>query len=969
MGLNDLPSRGQKQSPRFRPGSFAFLFILISLISNLPTSAQQTAAPRSRITASINGKKRVVLAGHIHPRARTAEDDGVVSPDLVIPSVTLVLKPSEEQQTDLERFLTAQQDPASKEYHHWLTPEEYGLRFGIAESDLAKIRSWVESQGFVVSSVARGRNAIVFSGSASQVSAAFGTEIHNFKANGLVHFANATTPSLPAALGEVVTAVHGLNNFRFKHPHRILARPPVGDAATSSSSERVTLQPNYTSSSGTHYLAPDDFATIYNVKTLHAAGIDGSGQKIAIVGQTEINLSDIQQFRTYFSLPAKDPQLVLIPSSTSPGIVKGDIDEANLDIEWSGAVARNATIVYVYARDVTDAVQYAIDENLAPVLSMSYGLCEPLTPQSDAITLQTWARQANAQGITWFAASGDAGATDCAGGTTTSNSGLSVDIPASIPEVTGVGGTTFNEGTGSYWNKTGDANRASALSYIPEMVWNDSVLNSPSSGGGGSSSFFSKPSWQTGAGVPTDSARNVPDVAMAGSAQHDGYLFWSEGALGVVGGTSAGAPTFAGIAVLLNHYLISQGAQQNAGLGNINANLYRIAQTTPAAFHDVSTGSNIINVTCGARARNCTPGSYGYTAAPGYDQASGLGSVDAYALVTSWNSKGTAVTKANSTMTLSSTATDISYGQTALVTVTVTGSNGSTPTGSVTFSTTGFALGTAIISGSNGAARATFSIDGLQLAAGANLVVAQYGGDAGFNASTASLNVNLVPQVTLPPTISSLANGASFKTGFVPGGILTIFGSRLAPVAVIASNVPLTNQLAGATATINGITAPLYYVSPTQLNVQIPYETPANSTATLTVTYNQQSATTTFEVMASSAAIFTDGNGVVVPSSAAVRGQVMTIYLTGAGMVSPQIGTGAAPASGTDVANLPRPTQAVVVRVGGVPATIQFAGIPTGLVGVVQINFVVPATAPVGTQAIAVSIGGVFGPDATVRVQ
>ena len=231
---------------------------------------------------------------------------------------------------------------------------------------------------------------------------------------------------------------------------------------------------------------------------MYAAGINGTGQKIAIAGQIEVNLSDIEQFRSKFNLPANDPQTLLVPGSRNPGSnpSSGDLAESDLDLEWSGAVARNATIIFVYSSDVMTSVQYAIDQNLAPVVSVSYGNCELETPASESAAFVQWAQQANAQGITWFAASGDDGAADC---DDSQNPGLAVDLPGSVPEVTSVGGTEFVEGTGTYWSLTNNANGASALSYIPETTWNDSVEDGePSASGGGASILFSKPSWQTG---------------------------------------------------------------------------------------------------------------------------------------------------------------------------------------------------------------------------------------------------------------------------------------------------------------------------------------------------------------------------------------------------------------------------------------------------------------------------------------
>jgi subtilase family serine protease len=533
-----------------------------------------------------------------------------------LPYVSLVLKPSASQEAELTQLLAEQQDPSSPNYHRWLTPEEFADRFGASQDDIDKIVSWLRDQSLTVISVGRARNSVAFRGDAAQVESAFGIKIHHYQLKGARHFANASEPTIPAGFAAVVGSIRGLHDFRFKSPRRIVT--------------------HYTSSRGSHYLAPDDVAMIYNIRSLYGAGVDGSGQKLAIVGQTQIKPADIQAFRASFNLPANDPQVMLVPDTKDPGIVSDDLDEAHLDLELAGAVARNANLIYVYSTDVTDAAQYAIDQNLAPVLSMSYGSCEAQTPRSDAMTFQSWAKQANAQGITWFAASGDAGGTDCDGGGSRVRGGLSVDLPASVPEVTGIGGTTLSEGSGNYWNRISDSNGASVLSYIQESAWHDSTPNNPASSGGGSSVFFSKPEWQTGAGVPDDGSRSVPDVSFAASANHDGLLIYTGGSLSIVGGTSVGAPSFAGIAALLNHYLVSSGLQSSAGLGNINPRLYSLAQATPDAFHDITAGNNIITVTCTSRSRNCVEGSFGFSAGAGYDQVTGLGSVDAYKLVTGW---------------------------------------------------------------------------------------------------------------------------------------------------------------------------------------------------------------------------------------------------------------------------------------------------------------------------------------------
>jgi uncharacterized protein (TIGR03437 family) len=925
--------------------SFAAVAFLLTFVFLAPA---QPAQP-SRIAGTIDNSRRVVLPGHLNPRAQAGTDQGPVDSSLPLPYVTLVLKPSAGQQADLDQLLAQQQDPSSSNYHRWLTPEEYADRFGVSQDDIAKIVAWLQQQQFTVKAIARGRNAVSFGGTAGQIETAFATTIHRYQVDGELHFANATEPSVPAALQGVVSAIHGLNDFRLR------AR------------QRSALSPRNTTPGGNHQLAPDDIATIYDIKPLYSAGIDGSGQKLVVAGQTQINLSDIEQFRSYFNLAANDPQVMLVPNTKDPGISSGDLVEADLDLELSGAVARNAHIIFVYSYDVMDAAQYAIDQNLAPVLSISYGNCELQTDPSDASTMQSWAQQGNAQGITWFAASADDGGADCYGGDSrATNDSLSVDLPAAIPEVTGVGGTEFNEGGGNYWSGTNNSNHASALSYIPEIAWNDTAIDdTPSASGGGASIYFTKPSWQTGTGVPNDGARDVPDVAISASADHDGYMVYSGGAFSIVAGTSAGPPNFAGIATLLNQYLVANGVQKSAGLGNMNPRFYTLAQTT-GVFHDITTGNNLVNP-CTGQHQSCSSGSIGYSAGVGYDQVTGLGTPDVYNLVMAWHESG-AVSKSAASLALLSSATSLTFGATATLTVAATGANGGMPTGTVTFSLAGVSLGTATLSGSGGSATASFTMYGILLTSGANAITAQYSGDSQYDSASATVTITVAAVVSGVPSITGLANGASFTPTYAPGGILTVFGKQLAPATGSAPQVPLPNRMAGVSATINGIAAPLYYVSPSQLNIQIPYGIPPNTRVTLTVSSNGQSAFDSFPIAATAPGIFVSSGGAPVPFATAARGEVVTLFITGAGAVSPSVSTGAAPASGTAIADLPEPVGAVTVTVGGVTAPIQFAGIPLALVGVVQINYQVPSQAPLGAQSVVVSVGGISSAAATFNV-
>lgn len=912
--------------------------------------ASATVAQPRLLNGPIQDRQRVRMTGYIHPRATAATDLGPLDSSVALSGITLVLQPTAAQQADLERLLAAQQDAASADYHHWLSPEEYADRFGASADDIAQITAWLEQHNLHVASVGRARTSVGFSGAAGDVGQAFEISFHRYQGESRTHYANLGEPSLPVALKAAVGAIQGLHDFTMK-PRAVL---------------HSALDPNYTSTTtGSHYLSPDDYGAIYNIKALWNAGYDGTGQKIAIAGQTRVALTDLQQFRAKFQLPAADPQLLLVPNTRDPGTVKGDLGEADLDLEWAGATAPKASLIYVYSYNVMDAVQYAIDQNLAPVISVSYGLCEPLSLRSDMLTMQTWARQANAEGMTWVNATGDSGGADCLSGTSSSGAALAVDSPADIPEVTGIGGTTLREGSGQYWNASNNASGGSALSYIPETVWNDSTPGNPGAGGGGASTVFAQPAWQTGLGVPNNGARNVPDIALAASPGHDGYLVYSNG-LSVFGGTSAGTPSFAGILALLNQYVVSTGAQAAPGVGNINPRLYALAQSATGAFHDVTVGDNMVSVICTARSRNCVAGSYGYAAGQGYDQASGLGSVDAFNLVTSWRAGATA--RAAASVALVATATSVASSGSVTITATVTGASGATPTGSITFTSAGKQLGVATLSGTGSSATASITVSASELQVGANGIAAQYSGDSSLNAATGTISVTVAAASTAAPTISSLANGASFRQAFAPGMVLTIFGANLADTTWVAPNVPLPAQVSGVSVTIGTVNAPLYYVSPAQLNVQIPYETAVNQPVVLTVNNNGRTASSTLTVAAAAPAVFTDASGAVVPTATVARGGVLVLYLTGAGAVSPAIATGAAPAAGTLAAQLPAPLQKPTVTIGGVQAVVDFAGIPTALVGVTQINLRVPTTAPLGSQALLVTIGGVPSAPATLTV-
>ncbi len=594
-----------------------------------PVSIAHGAEAASRISGEINDQRTFHLTGNIKPMLALAQDQGEVAGSRALPRLAIHFTMSAQQREDLDQLIRQQQIPGAAQYHRFLTPEEYGERFGLNPSDLAKVRNWLQNSGFTNIEVGRSRNFVSFSGSAANVQNTFQTKLHRYAVNGEDHYANTGDPVLPKALSGLVENIRGLNNFRMR---------PQGIRK---------VRPNFTSSiSGNHYLAPGDLATIYNINPLYQSGLDGSGVKIAVVGQSDIQLSDVRAFRAAAGLSPNDPTIVL--TGTDPGLQfsSGDETESDLDVEWAGAIARNASVVFVTSPDVATSITYAIDNNVAPVLSVSYGLCESELGSAESATQASQYLQANAQGITVVAAAGDSGPSDC-DTSYPARLGPAVDVPASLPYVTGIGGTALNDSSGSYWGSTNDNFGASALSYIPEVVWNDSSLaNGLSASGGGASIFNAKPAWQMGTGVPSDGSRDVPDLAFVASPSHDGLLICSNGdcvngfrdtdtTLDVIGGTSSGAPTFAGIVALM---VQAMGPQ-----GNINPTLYSLASTSTDAFHDVTSGNN--KVACRSGSPNCTSGTLGFSAGVGYDQATGLGSVDAYHLVQEW--RGATATSTN----------------------------------------------------------------------------------------------------------------------------------------------------------------------------------------------------------------------------------------------------------------------------------------------------------------------------------
>jgi pseudomonalisin len=641
------------------------LFPLVSAYAQLsPELNPLSAQARNRINSFIDDDQRVTLLGNRHPMAAQQFDIGQVSSNFSMQQMLLTLLPDPSQQAALTQLIDAQYNPESPYYHQWLTPQQYAERFGVSEGDLAQIVDWLNGHGFEINEITAGRRTIIFSGTAAQVQEAFHTPIHSYLVNGQVHHANTQDPEIPAALAQVVGGVVSLHDFHSLPTHDFVRKAP----------------PQFTSG-GAHYLAPADLATIYDLNPAYQNSITGSGQSVAIVGRTNIHLSDITQFRSTFGLPANNPQVIV--NGTDPGDLGSDEEtEADLDVEWSGAVAKGAAIKFVVSKSTSTSdgvdlsAQYIVNNSVAAVMSTSFGLCEQWLGASGNSFVNSLWEQAATEGITVLVSSGDSGAAGCdSSSSTKAVYGLAVNGLCSPIYSTCVGGTEFNEGPNPslYWSSSNAVGtQGSAVSYIPEVVWNESGAGTGLwASGGGASTIYAKPSWQTGTGVPNDGKRDVPDVSLS-AAGHDGYLIIQDGSMYVVGGTSAASPSFAGIMALV--------VQNAAGKqGNANPVLYPLAtkQNSGGAsvFHDITSGNNSV------------PGLTGYTATVGYDRATGLGSVDGSVLVNHW-SDGTIVPVFHASM---ASSISVTAGSNSSISVVVTVSGGFNA--AVSFSITGLPNG------------------------------------------------------------------------------------------------------------------------------------------------------------------------------------------------------------------------------------------------------------------------------------
>ncbi len=808
------------------------------------------------INQPINDSVRVPLRGSVHPLAVSRFDRGAVEESLPTGRLLLLLRRSLAQEEELRDFIEAAHTPGSPQFRKWLTPEEFGRLYGPADSDMAAVRAWLESHGLAVENVHAGRLALEFSGTAAQIRSAFHTEIHRYAVNGETHLANATEAAVPAALVPVIAGVSALSDFHAKPQVRLL-----GNATFNAKTHEATPLWTYPSGSAVSYaLAPGDFATQYDINSVYKGGINGTGQSIAIISESNVDLSLVQAYQALFGIPANLPQVVV--DGTDPG-QNDAATEAYLDIEIAGSVAPGAKIMLYTSGGtaMTDglalAALRAVEDDQAGIISTSYAACELYLGQSGNAFWNALWQQAAAQGQTAFVSAGDAGSAGCDDFNvqTTAFAGLQVNGIASTPYDVAVGGTDFYysqyAGTASaitaqlngYWSAATTSQAVSLKQIVPEQSWNNffgfNLLGGgkPSSlpsqtilaGGGGVSSVayfptgtvgqgYPKPAWQSGKGVPADKVRDLPDLSLFAANGNNSSFYPvcaqpgdcssanlnSSGAVLItgVGGTSASSPAMAGIQALVN---------QSAGVwaGQANFIYYPLAARQPGVFRDITSGGN--QVLCNAGTFNCVQGQTssnsggfliesGYPSGAGYDLASGLGSVDVANLIKYWKS----VTRTATTTTLSVNPASFIHGKITTVASSVSASGGGgTPTGSVSLTgNDGITHYTGLSAYSLNGGAVYGQLDNLP--GGTYQLTAAYGGDGIFAASKSSpVTVTVTPENNTLSVSGWAWNPYDMYMYPLSSGITVPYGAEIfLDAQPMSTNATLANQPTPATGTV-----------------------------------------------------------------------------------------------------------------------------------------------------------------------
>jgi subtilase family serine protease len=534
------------------------------------------------ITQPVDEGQRVVLRGNTRPEVTAANDQGPVDDSLPLNGIELQLKRSPAQEQAAETLADDLQRAGSPQFHKWLTAEQYADQFGVAPQDITTISDWLTGHGFTVDDPSPSRMIITFSGTAGQVREAFGTEIHALVVKGVQHIANASDPSIPAALAPAIEGVVSLHDFRPR---------PMNVPKAQYTFPGVNF-PFYA-------VVPADLSTIYDFNPLFAAGITGKEQTIALIEDSDVyNPADWNTFRNTLGLDAyKGASLTTVHPGrgcADPG-ANGDDDEAILDAEWASAAAPSADLQLVSCASTTTvfgvliALQNLVNQRDVPsIMSESYAECEVQNGAAANAAFKAAYLQAVLEGVSVFVGAGDNGAALCDYGSAgPAQSGVSVNGFGSTAYNVAVGGTDFGDsylGTNAnYWSSTNRPTYGSALSYVPEIPWNDTCASTlissfegyptpygpggfcasafgasflyTEAGSGGPSNCatgesdlgiitfqtvitgptptdgtcrgWKKPNWQNVLGNPSDGVRDLPDVSLfAGSGVWDhGYVY------------------------------------------------------------------------------------------------------------------------------------------------------------------------------------------------------------------------------------------------------------------------------------------------------------------------------------------------------------------------------------------------------------------------------------------------------------
>jgi subtilase family serine protease len=769
---------------------------LLTLCTIVSIVTLAVAGTNDLVRTAVNPADRVALSGHYPAWAGIQNDAGAVPADLRLENLVIILARSPQQEQAFKKFSEEQQNPASPNYHHWLTPAEVGKRFGASLHDIHAVTEWLQSQNLRVDAVSPSRDRITFSGTALAVGNTFAAEMHYFTVNNEKRISITAEPQIPAALKDAVKAISGLYTIKMEPQHKMMKVDPTGH----NKAQGAESTPEATYSCGTtlcYVVFPADFATIYST---NVTGIDGTGETIAIIGRSRVYDADIQNFEAASGLTVKTtPETVIIPTTgtdpgapTTSGNAPGDQQEATLDVTRSGSVAPGATIDLVISASsgTQDGIQIAtqwVVDNLTPkpqIMSISFGLCEATAGQAAVQFWDSLFSTAAAGGMSIFVSSGDSAAAGCDQSFTTppASQTLSPNHICASSYATCVGGTEFADFTNptQYWNSSNDpTTNGSAKSYIPEGAWNEPGTdgNTQVAGtGGGVSGFIATPTWQTGTGVPTARAgRYTPDIAFT-AAGHDGYFACVAGnnqctsnptnpGFAVFSGTSAAAPDMAGIAALLDQ-------KAGGGQGNLNPKLYQLAANTAnGVFNDVTVATSGVtgcDIGTPSMCNNSTAspttlagGLQGYLVGTGFDEATGLGSINVSALLTNWSGGG-GLTPTQTNLAITP-GTTVSAGTSVTITATI---SPAPPDGeTVTFTASG-TTGTGLTSGGKASWTNTF-------AGGTYTVVASYPGDTTLAASSSTSQTLNVQDFTIgPSTLNITVTQGQSGSGTITYGLL-----------------------------------------------------------------------------------------------------------------------------------------------------------------------------------------------------